>query len=84
MKKKKSTEQCPLCGGKKAKGETTFTVDLQFGVIVIRNVPAQVCTQCGADWLSDQVSSRIEKIVGEAKKKKGFQIEIASYEKIAS
>ena len=40
---------CPLCGGAKRRGSTTFTADLGFGVVVIRNVPASVCGQCGAD-----------------------------------
>ncbi len=31
---------CPICGGSKVKGTTTFTVDLGFGVVVVRNVPA--------------------------------------------
>ncbi|MDR4509847.1 MAG: YgiT-type zinc finger protein [Candidatus Brocadiaceae bacterium] len=34
---------CPLCGGKKQAGKTTFTVDLGFGVVVVREVPATVC-----------------------------------------
>jgi len=40
---------CPLCGGKKKLGTTTFTADLGFGVVVVRNVPATVCSQCGED-----------------------------------
>ena len=32
-------------------GKTTFTVDLGFGVVVVRDVPATVCSQCGADWI---------------------------------
>ena len=41
------TKNCPLChGGIKREGKTTFTVDLGFGVVVIRKVPAQVCDQC--------------------------------------
>jgi YgiT-type zinc finger domain-containing protein len=36
-------------------GKTTFTVDLGFGVVVVRDVPATVCSQCGADWISDDI-----------------------------
>ncbi len=28
-------ERCPLCGGTKQEGKTTFTVDLGFGVVVV-------------------------------------------------
>jgi len=40
-------KRCPVCRGMIASGKTTFTSDLGFGVIVVRQVPAQVCDQCG-------------------------------------
>lgn len=61
---------CPLCRGTKQPGATIFTIDLGFGVVVLRNVPASVCSQCGADWISDEVAARIESIVEEAKRKR--------------
>jgi YgiT-type zinc finger domain-containing protein len=60
---------CPLCGGGKKRGTTTFTADLGFGVVVIRNVPATVCSLCGTDWIPDDVAERIEGLVDEARKK---------------
>jgi YgiT-type zinc finger domain-containing protein len=68
---------CPLCGGRKQPGTTTFTADLGFGVIVVRDVPATVCSQCGADWISDDIASRLEGLVEEAKTKR-LQIEVMS------
>lgn len=62
-------EKCPLCGGTKTAGKTTFTVDLGFGVVVVRDVPATVCSQCGADWITDSISAKLEEIVNDAKKK---------------
>ena len=32
----KSEERCPICHGYKSKSTTTFTVDLKFGMVVIR------------------------------------------------
>lgn len=60
---------CPICGGEKGAGKTTFTVDLGFGVVVVRDVPATVCTQCGADWIDDAISEKLEKIVDDARQK---------------
>lgn len=60
---------CPLCGGKKVKGKTTFTADLGFGVVVIRQVPAMVCSQCGAEWMDDKVAAQVESVVSDARKK---------------
>ena len=68
---------CPLCGGTKQPGTTTFTADFRFGIVVIREVPATVCSQCGADWIQDDVAARIEAIVDDAKAKR-LQIEVTS------
>jgi YgiT-type zinc finger domain-containing protein len=77
MKKNKSLDLCPLCGGKKKAGTTTFTTDLSTGLVVVRNVPATVCVQCGADWINDRVAKRLEEIVKDARKK-GLQLEVTS------
>ncbi len=69
MKIKPSTGICPLCGGQMKAGKTTFTVDIGSGVIVVREVPATVCSQCGADWIEDDIAERLEKIVEDAHKK---------------
>jgi YgiT-type zinc finger domain-containing protein len=50
-------------------GKTTFTVDIGSGVVVVREVPATVCSQCGADWIEDDIAERLEKIVEDARKK---------------
>jgi len=75
--KKKSPGLCPLCGGAKRPGTATFTAELGFGVVVVRNVPASVCSQCGADWIADDISERLEAIVAEARTKH-LQIEVTS------
>ena len=58
---------CPLCGGAKAPGTTTFTADLGSGVVVVRRVRAQVCAQCGEEWLDDAVALDLERMVNEAR-----------------
>lgn len=69
---------CPLCGGSKRPGVTTFTAELGFGVVVIREVPATICSQCGADWLSDDVAKQIEALVDDARKKR-LLVEVVSF-----
>jgi len=49
MKKKDTSGACPWCGGTKRPGTTTFTAELGFGVVVVRDIPASVCSQCGAE-----------------------------------
>ncbi|NEX21263.1 type II toxin-antitoxin system MqsA family antitoxin [Thiorhodococcus mannitoliphagus] len=58
---------CPLCcGGDQRQGSTTFTADLGFGVVVVRHVPAQICDQCGEEWLHDDIAETLEAIVADA------------------
>ena len=66
---KKRPNKCPLCGGSKEEGKTTFTVELGFGVVVVRDVPASVCSQCGADWIADSATAKLEEIVADAREK---------------
>ena len=73
------TNNCSYCGGVKRPGTTTFTVDLGFGVIVIRNVPATVCLQCGADWIADDIAERLEVMVGDARKRQ-HQVEVTAFQ----
>ena len=73
---------CPLCTGKKVKGKTTFTADLGFGVVVIRQVPAMVCSQCGAEWLNDKIAAQVEVVVNDARKKH-HMVEVTTLAKTA-
>ena len=80
------TEQaghCPLCGGDKQPGSTTFTADLRFGVVVVRQVPALVCGQCGEAWIEDPVARRLEERVSEARAKRSV-VDVTFWEPAAA
>ncbi len=70
MKQNKKSTICPICGGKIKKGKTVFTVDLKENLLVIRNVPARICSQCGEEWINPETSKKIEQMVNEAKTRK--------------
>ena len=72
------TDPCPLCAGTKQPGATTFTVELGFGVVVVRHVPATVCSQCGADWIADEDAAKLEKIVEDARRKHS-EVEVTGF-----
>ena len=59
-------------------GETTITVDFGSGVVVIRNVPATICSQCGMEWVDDKYAVKIEQIVKKAKSKHSV-VEVMSF-----
>ncbi|MBP6812106.1 MAG: type II toxin-antitoxin system MqsA family antitoxin [Saprospiraceae bacterium] len=67
--------KCTICEGKVASGKTTFTVDWSAGVVVVRNVPAFVCTQCGEEWIDDLTTVKLEAIAARAEEQ-NTQIEV--------
>ena len=64
--KHNSANLCPLCGGEKKEGTMTFTADLKETLIVVRDVPATICSLCGHEWLLDNIACELETIVKEA------------------
>ena len=70
-----SESRCPLCGGSKEPGRATYTVDFGPSVVVIRNVPAAVCAQCGEEWIGNETAGRIEQLTQEARQR-GEQVAI--------
>jgi YgiT-type zinc finger domain-containing protein len=70
-------DMCPICGGKKGKGKTTFSADLGSGVVVVREVDATVCSQCGEEWIDDATARELEQIVNDARARR-LQVEVAA------
>ena len=68
---------CPLCGGKKTDGTTTFSADLGSGLVVVRQVRATVCSQCGEEWIDDATARQLEGIVNDARARR-LQVEVAA------
>lgn len=56
-------KECYFCKGKAQ--NQLVTVDYRWGdkLIVIKNVPAQVCSQCGERYFDAEVSRQMEHIV---------------------
>jgi YgiT-type zinc finger domain-containing protein len=75
--------RCPLCGGERQPGTTTFAVDLKSGVVVVRDVPASVCSLCGDPWIDDAVAARLEAIVAEARENQ-TEIEVRQWRQVAA
>lgn len=54
---------CFMCKGQLEDGFTTFMTDLGTCIVIIKNVPAKICSQCGEASFSDEVAKKIEKII---------------------
>lgn len=54
---------CFVCKGQLEEGTTTFMTDLGTCIVIIKNVPAKICSQCGEVSYSDEVAKKIQKII---------------------
>lgn len=74
---------CNACfSDDKVKTKTTFTVEYQECIIVVRNVPCLECPICGEVIFTDEVSERLEKLVNAAKSVLQ-EISVIDYSKVA-
>ena len=59
---------CFMCKGTLEDRHTSFLIDVENSIVIVKNVPSQVCMQCGETSYSDSVAAELERIVGEARK----------------
>jgi YgiT-type zinc finger domain-containing protein len=58
---------CPICGHDAlSAGTTTFAADADGTVVVMRNVPADVCDNCGESFVTDKIAAELEALVVDA------------------
>ena len=69
---------CPSCKGSINQGITMFTVKIGDGILLLEDVPAEICSLCGEKWFSDEVMEKIESIAGEVRKRH-IKFEIITY-----
>ncbi|HAN09683.1 MAG TPA: type II toxin-antitoxin system MqsA family antitoxin [Clostridiales bacterium] len=58
---------CFMCKGSTENGIVNHVVDINGAIIIIKNVPANVCSQCGEVFFDNEVAKKIEIIVEQAK-----------------
>ena len=58
---------CPLCKGNMEQGSTILPFDMKDGrVIVVLNVPARICEQCGEEYVDMDVVRNVEALLKSA------------------
>lgn len=76
---------CFMCKGNLEEKKVNYVVDLKdtIIIIIIKGVPAKVCTQCGEQYFDDETAENIEKIVNQLKQL-ATEVTIVNYkEKVA-
>ncbi len=60
-----SVDRCDLCGGELRPGKTTLEIWRGGELIIIRDVPADVCHQCGEAYISAAMSEQLDQFLAE-------------------
>ncbi len=70
---------CVICRhGQTRAGTATLTVIRDAMTLVVKNVPAQVCGNCGEEYVAENVFARLETLADEAFTS-GVQVEVREY-----
>lgn len=51
--------RCPLCGGHLESGWAVVPFLLPTAVVVVEDVPAEICSSCHEPYMTDRVTDRI-------------------------
>ena len=71
--------KCVICkNGVTKAGKTTIALSRHGFTLVVKNVPAQVCVNCGEEYVDDAIASKILKDA-EREAKTGVQVDIREY-----
>lgn len=70
---------CIVCkNGSTKPGKVTVSVDKGKTVVMIREVPAEICTNCGEEYIDAETMKDLEKLVSNAQKA-GLNLAIQQY-----
>ncbi len=59
---------CFMCKGNLESKTSTFMVDLGNCIIIIKDVPSEICSQCGEISYSNNVALQLQKIINSMRK----------------
>ena len=75
--------KCPLCKGNMLSGKTNLPYELdREKIIVVRDVPALVCDQCGDAFVEIDILRKVEEVITMAEQN-GITMAFVEYEKAA-
>lgn len=75
----KTTMMCVICNqGNTLPGTATVTLTRDLLTLVVKSVPAQVCENCGEEYVDDETSQQLLASAEEASRA-GVQVDIREY-----
>ena len=71
--------ECVLCkNGETKPGKVTTTLQRNDTIVIVKEVPANVCENCGEYYISSEITDKLLKMAEEAVKK-GVEVEIFKF-----
>lgn len=71
--------KCPICKhGDTISGTASITLERNAATLVFKNVPAQICNNCGEEYFTDNITQSIMK-QAESAIAQGVQIDVRQY-----
>ena len=71
--------KCVICKqGQTHDGKTTVTLERERTTVVIKDVPAEICENCGEYYLNEEVTQKVQQLAEQAVQQ-GVEIEILRY-----
>ena len=62
-REKNKYKKCPLCGGEMNDGITTLPFLMGGKVAIIKNVPVEICSDCGEAYMKSHVAGNVETLL---------------------
>ncbi len=70
---------CVICkNGETQLGKATVTLEREETTLVIKGVPAQVCGNCGEEYVDEETTARLLKTAEDAARA-GVQVDVRQY-----
>jgi len=74
---------CVMCKGNLDSKLINHIVDLDGHIVIIKNVPAKVCKQCGESFLDHDIAIKVEKLLDDYSDSKVEVLIINFFDKVA-
>lgn len=71
--------KCPICrAGETTPGKATVTLERDGLTLVVKNVPARVCANCGEEYVDEHEAGRLLEAAEEALRA-GVKVDVREY-----
>lgn len=78
MAGEQESDRCYFCSGRLSSGLATLPFVVDSNVVIIKQVPAEICSQCGEAILSSEVAQEVDRLLKQARQS-GFEVSILTF-----